>query len=58
MKDLARLLRPKSIALIGGGWAVNVAAQLTKSGYPDAIWPVNPKRGEILGLPCFASFAY
>ncbi len=57
MKDLSRLLRPRSIALLGGGWAVNVAAQLKKSGYTGAIWPVNPKRADILGIPCFPSLA-
>jgi acyl-CoA synthetase (NDP forming) len=55
MRDLVRLLRPKSIALLGGGWAVNVAAQLKKSGYSGAIWPVNPKRTDILGLRCYRS---
>lgn len=55
MRNLSRLLRPKSIALFGGGWAVNVAAQLKKSGYDGAIWPVNPKRADILGLPCYPS---
>lgn len=54
-KDLTRLFRPKSIALFGGGWVGNVIAQLQKSGYQGAIWPVNPKRADILGVPCFAS---
>ena len=53
--DLSRLLRPRSIALFGGGWAVNVVAQLKKSGFDGDIWPVNPKRAEILGVPCLAS---
>ena len=53
--DLSRLLRPKSIALFGGGWAVNVVAQLKKSGFEGDIWPVNPKRAHILGVPCLAS---
>ncbi|WP_417423800.1 acetate--CoA ligase family protein [Hoeflea sp.] len=53
--DLSRLLRPKSIALFGGGWAVNVVAQLKKSGFDGDIWPVNPKRSDILGVPCIAS---
>jgi acyl-CoA synthetase (NDP forming) len=57
MKDLSRLLRPQSVALLGGAWAANVAAQLVKSDYPGAIWPVNPKRTEIAGLPCFATLA-
>jgi acetate---CoA ligase (ADP-forming) len=55
MRDLTRLLRPKSIALFGGNWAVNVVAQLTKSGFSGDIWPVNPKRSDILGIPCFAT---
>jgi len=54
-RDLSRLLRPKSIALFGGGWAVNVVAQLKKSGFDGEIWPVNPKRADILGVPCLAS---
>ncbi|MEQ8741021.1 MAG: CoA-binding protein, partial [Hoeflea sp.] len=53
--DLSRLLRPRSIALFGGGWAVNVVAQLQKSGFDGQIWPVNPKRSDILGVPCIAS---
>ena len=53
--DLSRLLRPRSIALFGGGWAVNVVAQLNKSGFDGEIWPVNPKRADILGVPCLAS---
>jgi acyl-CoA synthetase (NDP forming) len=55
MHDLSRLLRPRSIALFGGGWAVNVVAQLQKSGFDGDIWPVNPKRADILGVPCLAS---
>jgi acyl-CoA synthetase (NDP forming) len=53
--DLSRLLRPKSIALFGGGWTANVVAQLKKSGFVGEIWPVNPKRSDILGVPCLAS---
>jgi acetate---CoA ligase (ADP-forming) len=55
MRDLSRLLRPESIALFGGSWAVNVVAQLKKSGFSGDIWPVNPKRSDILGIPCIAS---
>ena len=54
-RDLSRLLRPQSIALFGGGWAVNVVAQLKKSGFDGDIWPVNPKRADILGVPFLAS---
>ncbi|MEM5472067.1 acetate--CoA ligase family protein [Hoeflea sp. AS60] len=54
-RDLSRLLRPRSIVLFGGGWAVNVVAQLKKSGFDGDIWPVNPKRADVLGVPCLAS---
>ncbi|MBS0563560.1 MAG: acetate--CoA ligase family protein [Proteobacteria bacterium] len=56
-RDLTRLFRPKSIALFGGGWVANVVAQLLKSGYQGQIWPVNPRRADILGVPCLASIA-
>ncbi len=51
--SLKRFLNPKSIAVFGGGWAVNVITQLQKSGYQGDIWPVNPKREEILGIKCY-----
>lgn len=54
-RDLSRLLRPKSIALLGGGWASNVIAQLQKSGFSGAIWPVHPSRTEIGGISCLPS---
>lgn len=54
-RDLSRLLRPKTIALFGGKWAANVVEQLRKSGYTGEIWPVHPKRRDILGMPCFSS---
>lgn len=50
--QLDRLLRPKSVALYGGGWAENVIAQLRRAGYPGAIWPIHPSRDQILGIPC------
>jgi acyl-CoA synthetase (NDP forming) len=55
MRSLERLLRPKSIALFGGNWTANVIEQLKKAGFSGDIWPVNPKRPDIRGLPCFAS---
>lgn len=54
-RDLSRLLRPRSVALLGGGWAENVIQQLRKAGFPGAIWPVHPKRDEIAGVPCLRS---
>ena len=57
MRDLSRLLRPKSIAVFGGGWSVNVIRQCERMGYAGAIWPVHPKLTEMAGLPCYASVA-
>ena len=39
-----RLLRPRSIALIGGGWADAVAAGNQVIGYRGQIWRVHPNR--------------
>lgn len=52
-RSLKRFINPKSIAVFGGGWAVNVIQQLQKSAYQGEIWPVHPKRDEILGLKCY-----
>jgi acyl-CoA synthetase (NDP forming) len=51
-RDLTRLLRPRSIALYGGAWAENVAAELRKAGFPGPIWPIHPTRPEIGGIRC------
>ena len=51
---LKRFLNPRSIALFGGSWAVNVMQQLQKSGYKGEIWPVHPRRDKMLGVKCFA----
>lgn len=53
--DLSRLLRPASIAVIGGNWASNVVEQCRKAGYSGAIWPVHPHKPEVGGLTCYAS---
>jgi len=55
MRDLSRLFRPRSIAVLGGWWAENVVAQCLKSGFDGNIWPVHPTRDEIGGVPCLRS---
>lgn len=50
---LARLLRPRSIAVIGGREAAEVAHQCDKLGFAGAIWPVSHKREAIAGRDCF-----
>jgi acetate---CoA ligase (ADP-forming) len=53
--SLSRLLRPRSIAVLGAGWAENVIAQCQKMGFDGAIWPVHPRRSVVGGLPAFAA---
>ncbi|MDU8927723.1 acetate--CoA ligase family protein [Alisedimentitalea sp. MJ-SS2] len=49
-RDLSRLFRPKSIAVIGGGeWCRQVILQCEKMGYDGVIWPVHPKGGALAG---------
>ncbi len=51
-----RLLRPASIAVIGGGfWCTNVVAQCRKMGFKGPIWPVHPSRDEVSGEKAFRS---
>ena len=54
-RSLARLLRPKSIAVIGGGWGLAVIEQCLKMGFDGDVWPVHPSREQAHGLPCFKS---
>ncbi len=55
MRDFSRLLRPRSIAVMGGGWAGNVIEQCQKMGFDGPVWPIHPTRDEIKGLPCIPS---
>lgn len=51
MKDISRLLRPRSIAVIGGGaWCLSVVEQCLKIGFDGPVWPVHPKRSELGGV--------
>lgn len=53
-RDLSRLFRPKSLAVIGGGaWCRLVIEQCQKMGFGGTIWPVHPKAEEVAGLPAF-----
>ncbi|WP_103332487.1 acetate--CoA ligase family protein [Pseudotabrizicola formosa] len=57
MTRLSRLLRPRSIAVLGSVWAENVIAQCRKMGFAGAVWPVHPTRDSLGGLPAFRSVA-
>lgn len=57
-RDLSRLLRPKSVAVIGGGFfAPNVVRQCLKMGFPGGIWPVHPTKDEVAGVKAYRSLA-
>ncbi len=57
MKSLDRLLRPRHIAVMGAGWALNVIEQCAKMGFKGPVWPVHPTKAEIGGLKAYASLA-
>ncbi len=54
------LFNPRSIAVIGASTdAARIGAMpirfLINAGYPGKIYPVNPRRSEIYGFPCYPS---
>ncbi len=54
MNRLERLLRPKSIAIIGGGaFGTSVVRQCLKMGFAGDIWPVHPSKDSVEGVPAF-----
>jgi acyl-CoA synthetase (NDP forming) len=54
-RSLSRLLRPQSIAVIGGGaWCRAVIGQLAKSGFTGDVWPVHPTADEIGGFSVYS----
>ena len=54
---LARLMRPRSIAVIGGREAARVAEQCDRMGFEGVLWPVHPKRDTVAGRPAYPSVA-
>lgn len=61
-RQIDRLLRPKSIAIIGasdkpGALGGSVLSNLDRNGFSGAVYPVNHKRDEIAGRPCVKSAA-
>jgi acyl-CoA synthetase (NDP forming) len=56
------LLNPRNVAIVGasdkpGAWPERVYRNLRHYGYAGAIYPLNPTRDEIWGIPCFKRFA-
>jgi acetyltransferase len=59
---LAPFWNARGIALVGASaqpvkLSYGVLQNLVRSGYPGRIYPVNPRGGEILGLPVYRSLA-
>lgn len=55
-RDLSRLFRPRSIAVIGGGaWCRIVVEQCRKMGFTGEVWPVHPRASTIAGLRAYPS---
>lgn len=62
MNAIAKLMRPRSVAIIGASTdpsktAGKPAAFLQKHGFAGDIWPVNPRADRIGNLPCYADIA-
>jgi acetate---CoA ligase (ADP-forming) len=57
MSRLDRLLRPRHIAVLGAGWALNVIEQCRKMGFQGSVWPVHPSKDQIGGLKAYASLS-
>ncbi len=53
-RNLERLLRPQSIAAIGGRFAEEVIRQSRKLGFGGRVHAVNPTRQTLAGVPCCA----
>ena len=53
----ARLIRPRSIAVVGGREAARVAEQCDRMGFEGALWPVHPTRGTVAGRTACPSVA-
>jgi acyl-CoA synthetase (NDP forming) len=58
--DLSRLMRPRSIAVVGatdrpGSYGAQALLNLDAVGYPGEVWGVNPRRSSVLERPCVPS---
>jgi acetyltransferase len=58
IRNLDRAVNPRSVAIIGasarqGSVGSVVLGNIAGGGFAGAIWPVNPKYGEVSGLRCY-----
>jgi acetate---CoA ligase (ADP-forming) len=62
MNPLHHMLEARSVALVGasarpGSFGEQMIVQLVRGGFDGAVYPVNPRYGETLGLRCYPSLA-
>ena len=55
MRDLTRLLNPRSIAFVGGNECAIAIRRTRELGFTGTIYAVHPKRGELSGVPTLKS---
>lgn len=59
MRGLEAFFRPRAVAVVGAsdrdGLLGRPLRYLTEYRYPGAVYPVNPRRRELRGLPCYPS---
>lgn len=57
----ADIFSARTVALVGATdkshWPRNIYANMIESGFDGNIYPVNPKREEIFGVPCYPDLA-
>ena len=56
-RGLGSLLKPASIAVVGGETAAEVIRQCRRIGFAGDIWPVNQRRASIEGIACYPGIA-
>ena len=53
MAGLGRLLKPYTVALVGGELVNSLVDSCRRMGFTGEIWPVNPGRRRLAGLHCY-----
>ncbi len=62
VEQLDSIFKPRSVAVVGAGssiakWGGRLFTRLKDSNFRGAIYPVNPKHQEILGVKCYAGIS-
>jgi acetyl-CoA synthetase (ADP-forming)/acetyltransferase len=62
VRNVESLFEPSSVAILGASqrpdrMGTQVMNNMAESGFAGAIWPVNPKYDQLLGIPCYAKIS-